>query len=112
MHYRNDEDSNPKLMRCFDNLKHEVESFYNGRVMHNYNDLIGLWSYCWEYYINDEIIMLIAESEFASLVHVIIHLWDSAVELIVWLYYYFFFIVFFGFSFRLLWDYELTWREL
>ena len=38
----NEGDSNPKLMRCFDNLKHEVESFYNGRVMHNYNDLIGL----------------------------------------------------------------------
>ena len=29
-------DSNPKLMRSFDNLKHEVESCYNGIVIHNY----------------------------------------------------------------------------
>ena len=32
----NEGDSNPKLMRCFDNLKHEVYSCYNGIVMNNY----------------------------------------------------------------------------
>ena len=32
----NEGDSNPKLMRYFDNLKHEVESCYNDTMMHNY----------------------------------------------------------------------------
>ena len=32
----------------------------NGRMIHVY-DLIGLWSICWEYYIDDEISMLIDE---------------------------------------------------
>ena len=32
----NERDSNPKLLRCFDNLKDEVKSCYNGIVMHNY----------------------------------------------------------------------------
>ena len=32
----NEGDINPKLMRCFDKLKHEVESCYNDIVMHNY----------------------------------------------------------------------------
>ena len=31
----NEGDSNPKLMRCFDNLKHEMESCY-GIVMHDH----------------------------------------------------------------------------
>ena len=42
----NEGDSNPKLMRYFDNLKYKVKSCYNGKGMHNYNDLIGLWFYC------------------------------------------------------------------
>ena len=37
---KNEEDSNSKLMGCFNNLKHEVESFYNGIVMHNYMILL------------------------------------------------------------------------
>ena len=32
----NEGDDKPKLMRCFDNLKHEVESCYIGIMMHNY----------------------------------------------------------------------------
>jgi len=31
----NEKDNNSKLMRYFDNLKHEVKSCYNGGVMHN-----------------------------------------------------------------------------
>ena len=44
----NEGDSNPKLMRYFDNLKYKVKSCYNGKGMHNYNDLIGLlFLFCW-----------------------------------------------------------------
>ena len=59
MHYRNDEDSNPKLMRCFDKLKHEVESCYNDIVMHNYMIwLIYALIVDEMNYIDDEIIIL------------------------------------------------------
>ena len=38
----NEGDDKPKLMRCFDNLKHEVKSCYKDIVIHIYIDLIGL----------------------------------------------------------------------
>ena len=55
-------DNNLKLMRCFDNLKHEVESCYIGIMMHNY--MIWL-AYALIFYemkqTGDEIIMVIDE---------------------------------------------------
>jgi len=56
----NEGDSNPKLLRCFDNLKNEVESWYNGIMMHN--DMIWLvYAFIIDEmnYIDDEMILLI-----------------------------------------------------
>ena len=62
------------------NMKYRV--VINGRVIHIY-DLIGLWSYCWEYYIDDAIIMLIDEClELHVLVDFLIMIWDM-VEMIL-----------------------------
>ena len=43
----NERDSNPKLMRCIENLQHEVENGYNGRMMHIYDSCFGIWFYYW-----------------------------------------------------------------
>jgi len=55
----NEGDSNQKLMRYFDNLKHEVKSCYNGMVMHNYMIwLIYALIVDEMHYIDDKIIIL------------------------------------------------------
>ena len=58
----NERHSNPKLIRCFDNLKHEAKSCYNDILMHNYMIWLVYALIVDEInYIDDEIITLIDE---------------------------------------------------